>query len=782
MDPSRPASHDLREEFRLTGTRPAFGAGLRAGIGLAVPVFIGLFTGHLVGGTYVAMGCWFALLVDIGGTRFQKARAMFAGIAASALAVLVGGSVKSVPGLAPLATFGWVFAGGFASLFGSTAAQVSFIASLVFVIAVGVTVPANALFQSGLYLAGGAWATLLSIGFWTIHPNQPVREAVAKLYTALAAHLRNGMTAAQQACDETWWGTQSLSGFTQQLETARQLWETVRTKRNGLTESERELLIALENARLMVRSVVAYVETVAVAVREDPELRDPLLQLTTAFTATSRRLADSILTRKSPGPLNEMDSAPGALNRMLDERRAEDYAEPDGYRKLLSLGKVTRQASLMAGQFRRIAEILGQPERIRLEPATATAATSAALTTSPDVRQILRANLTFRSTALRHALRVALLTAGGQILGFVLPWSRGYWVPLSVLVVLKPDYGGTISRAIQRVIGTIVGGLIAAGLAAGVRESEFQGFLIGGLAFAAFSVKPLNFGIYTIALTPLFMVMLNLLDKGDWQVTLLRIADTAIGGGLCLLGGYILLPDWERVRLPAQIAKAIRANLAYFQQVMALYIQRSGEPSGMEAVHRAAELENANASAAAQRLAAEPSHKRGDAASWVTAIVYLRGLTNSIMTLAEHAREISGAKPLPGLVEVTNAICRALEDLAGRMENRQVASAPFQLDRDFARLRAEVDRLHVTRMEERAFDPSGLTPTLTAVRENTFLSIELDQVINKVNVLRDAVERLTAEGRQACDRSQDSGVRIQEPNSGQESGARSRESEGRIQR
>jgi hypothetical protein len=52
-------------------------------------------------------------------------------------------------------------------------------------------------------------------------------------------------------------------------------------------------------------------------------------------------------------------------------------------------------------------------------------------------------------------------------------------------------------------------------------------------------------------------------------------------------------------------------------------------------------------------------------------------------------------------------------------------------------------------MEERVSDPSRLTPTLTAVRENTFLSIELDQVINKVNVLRDAVERLTAENRQA---------------------------------
>lgn len=748
MHAFRFAGHDLREEFRVTEARLAIEAGIRAGIGLAIPVFVGLFTGHLIYGTYVAMGCWFGLLVDVGGTYRQKAKAMFAGILATALAVLVAGSVRRVPALVPLVTFGWVFGGGFASLFGATAAQVSFIASLVFVVAVGVTTPANALFQSGLYLAGGVWATLLSLGFWAIHPNRPVREAVSQLYTGLSTLLRNG-AAAQPTNEEPWWGTQSLTGFTQQLETARKLWETVRTKRNGLSESERELLVALESAKQIIRSVVAYLETVAVVVRENPELRGTLFKLTMAFAATSRKFADSILTRKRPEPLDEMAEALGALNRIFNERRAENFAEPDNYRRFVSLSKLSRHAAVMAGQFRRISEALGQSEQICLESATATAARRAALTVTPNVWEILRANLTFRSTTLRHALRVAILTMIAQVLGSILPWSRAYWVPLSVLVVLKPDYGGTISRAIQRVIGTILGGLIAAGFAAWVRESEFQGVLIGALAFVAFTVRPLNYGVFTIALTPLFMVMLNLLDKGDWQVTLLRVVDTIIGGGLCLVGGYILLPAWERARLPAQVAKAIRANLAYFQQVMGLYIERSAELSELETVHRASELENANASAAAQRLLAEPSHKRGDAESWVTTIVYLRGLTNSITTLAEHAREISGGKPLAGLIEVTTAIAKALEDLAARMENARACSTPFQLDRDFARLRDEVDRLHLTRLEERTFDPNALTPTVTAVRENTFLSIELDQIINKVNVLRDAVERLTAKSRQA---------------------------------
>lgn len=750
MDALRLAGHDLREEFRLAGARPAVEAGIRGGIGLAVPVFVGLLTGHLIYGTYVAMGCWFGLLVDVGGTYGQRVRTMLAGIFAVAVAVLVGGSVSSVRWLSFLGTFVWVLVGGFAPLFGSTAAQVSFTSSIVFLIAVGVTSPANAWFQAALYLAGGVWAMFLSLVFWAIHPNRPVREAVSKLYVALSSLLRNGVAAAQQTDQETWWRTQSLSGFTQQLEIARKLWETVRTKRNGLSESERELLIALENAQQTVRSVIAYLETVAVLAREAPELQRTLVQLTMAFATTAQKLADSILKRRPPEPQSEMEEALSALNQTLNERRAENFTERHHYRAFVTLAKFSRHASVTAGQFRRIAELLGQPERVLIESANTTQTPGAPLTARPSVWQILRANLTFRSTAFRHALRVAILTVAAQLLGSALPWSRGYWVPISVLVILKADYGGTISRAIQRVIGTTLGGLIAAGLAAWVRASEFQGALIGFLAFVSFTVKPLNYGIFTIALTPLFMVMLNLVDKGDWQITLLRIVDTVIAGGLCLIGGYVLLPDWERTRLPAQAAKAIRANLVYFQQVMALYIQRSGKSSDVGMAHRIAELEDDNASAAGQRLLAEPSHKRGDVESWVTIIVYLRGLTNSITTLAEHAREISGGKPLPGLIEVTTAIGKALEDLAARMENPQASSTPFQLDRDFARLRAEVDRLHLTRLEERAADPNALTPTLTSVRENTFLSIQLDQIINKVNVLRDAVERLTAKSREVC--------------------------------
>ena len=39
--------------------------------------------------------------------------------------------------------------------------------------------------------------------------------------------------------------------------------------------------------------------------------------------------------------------------------------------------------------------------------------------------------------------------------------QRGYWVALTILVVLRPDFAGTFQRSLMRVIGTIVGLLLA---------------------------------------------------------------------------------------------------------------------------------------------------------------------------------------------------------------------------------------------------------------------------------------------------------------------------------
>ena len=65
----------------------------------------------------------------------------------------------------------------------------------------------------------------------------------------------------------------------------------------------------------------------------------------------------------------------------------------------------------------------------------------------------LRAELTLRSSTFRHAARLAVALIAAGIAYRSLSLGSGYWVPLTVLFVLKPDYGTTITRGIGRATG-----------------------------------------------------------------------------------------------------------------------------------------------------------------------------------------------------------------------------------------------------------------------------------------------------------------------------------------
>jgi uncharacterized membrane protein YccC len=147
------------------------------------------------------------------------------------------------------------------------------------------------------------------------------------------------------------------------------------------------------------------------------------------------------------------------------------------------------------------------------------------------------------------------------------------WV-VTVLVVLRPNFWGTIERVAQRIGGTLIGGIIALGISLIIREREILFLALAFLAFACFSVRPLDYGVFTLVLTPLFMVLLDLANPGNWEINVVRIEDTLIGGLLALGGSYLLFPIWERELLPVQLARSISALREYFDKIIDLYRAR----------------------------------------------------------------------------------------------------------------------------------------------------------------------------------------------------------------
>ncbi|MFC3225871.1 FUSC family protein, partial [Marinibaculum pumilum] len=70
---------------------------------------------------------------------------------------------------------------------------------------------------------------------------------------------------------------------------------------------------------------------------------------------------------------------------------------------------------------------------------------------------LLRDNLSADSSALRHAVRQAVLVAiaTGLVWHFQIP--HGYWAMLAIVFVTKPAYGGTRQATINRVLATVIG-------------------------------------------------------------------------------------------------------------------------------------------------------------------------------------------------------------------------------------------------------------------------------------------------------------------------------------
>jgi uncharacterized membrane protein YccC len=120
---------------------------------------------------------------------------------------------------------------------------------------------------------------------------------------------------------------------------------------------------------------------------------------------------------------------------------------------------------------------------------------------------VVRAELTPDSPLLRHALRFGVALAVGLAIAALFDIQRGYWIDITVAVILRPYIVTTFERGLQRVVGTILGGFIAAGLLSAVSGDIAVVAVLAVLAFLTFAVLPLNYGWAVTFLTPLVVLL-----------------------------------------------------------------------------------------------------------------------------------------------------------------------------------------------------------------------------------------------------------------------------------
>ncbi|HEX3444902.1 MAG TPA: FUSC family protein, partial [Chthoniobacterales bacterium] len=615
--------------------RPEIAEGLRMAVGIFVPIVIGWAHNDISWGVFVALTTFWVLLCDTGGTYRDKAMSMAISSLAIVAAFVVGAWASQSIITHILGIFVWLSVAALLGVLGSAAAQAGLMSSTMFIVSVALFRPDEFWIRTGLCCLGALWAMSLSLALWPLQGSSPVFEALEISHLKLAGLLEafwSGTAAGDKPINNLGFAL-AFDAFITQLENTRRIWGAIRARRAGPSARSIQLLRLIELLDRIGGSVAALRQLVSL-LGEGPrraEIIRELHSLTADLATTVRNLARSIPKRGRTLDSVQID----AVTKTAQERLERLFGNPAGEEaRFNSSPELERTARNLVKQIRQAKKLIANLESDRDEKETALDVGPEPETERLRFWRTIRSNLSFESDGFRHALRLGLIGALGQTIASLLQLPRGYWITVTILFILKPNFGGTLQRAVLRLSGTVLGGLIAAALSLMIQEDVTLICILPVLAFVALSVRPINYGLYTLALTPMIMVMLDVGHTATWETSFLRVLHTFVGGILAVVGGYLLFPIWERQKLPGELAAVLKVNANFLRAILGQSPAEEGERAWRQ-LQRKAGLALANAATAGQRVLSEPRRLGSEIESSLAVIAEMRDFFHILSAITE---------------------------------------------------------------------------------------------------------------------------------------------------
>ena len=607
---------------------------LRNTAAVVLPLAWGIGTAHLLAGIAAAVGAVVAMYSDQPGPYRQRLVRLLAVSAAGGLATFLGLTLNHhLPGLL-LASLAIGFAGALLVTFGDAIARVGMTAMILLVIATDLPAPSlgAALVLTGWVTAGGLLLTLFSIAAWPLQRYGPERDALATVYRELAAMARGGTRDSGAALELT-------DGMTQLQHTLL----GPHRSRGGVMDHFSIMLELAERARLELTAL----ESGAPAPRIVPRVQQECAAVFDAIGAALVAGAD---------PRQDMRGALVRLRRAEYDLAEQESSLPEGpwrhFEALCGqLAAAVRNAERAdaQGPQRAAEEDLLRPRALRQQSPLAT----------------LSANLTPRSAAFRHAVRSAVCFAFALWMARILPVKHGYWIPMTVAIVLRADFAATLSFGLLRVVGTILGLVLTTALVYLLPVNAWVHLAVLALLCAGFRYfGTVHYAIAVASLTGMVVLLLAFVGEAPEPTVIARLIDTIIGSAVAL-AFYAAWPTWEKGRTRETLAEMLRAYGRYLASVA------DGGAQQRRDGRQGARMARVNAEASVKRLLAEPATPAALAELAQSLLTNGNRVARTIMTL-EALLGYQQATPLRAPLEPFLRECAAaLEELAAALNARR---------------------------------------------------------------------------------------------------------------
>ena len=630
------------EEILSSGpNRIALSTALRGTIATGLPLAILPHLGLTTLAYPAVLGALATSMVDVGGPYRTRLSAMLAQALIGPCLLFLGSIAAehwwlAVPVMAAIGVLS-----GLIRALGPGGASLGTNTTIAFLVGLQIGGAHETAWEVG-YCCGGLWTIIVTLAFWQFRPYRRLEQevagawqTVASLLTAVAIPVDGSVVMRRRREQRI---AAAHAGARIAIEQSRAALGEMRAGTAGPGTTVAQLMVLLDCAASIVAAAIALCEM-------RPRGADQL-SVETELARACRAVADILLGGNGELPMQELrqrlDDVRSRRNEQRD--RADLLAWAQGIRSLDNAEEAVR---LLFGSRHRLPDLLRLPFAHRLPRGA--------------VMDALRAHATPRSAIFRHAMRVATVTAfdAGMLAYFRLP--HGIWLPLTSLVILQPDYGGTITRALQRSLGTVAGAAIAGVLLATVHGTGSYDAALGVLLFATFLLIRRNYGYGITFLTPIIILLIGMRSANPWVDLAERVAYTMAGALLALAAGYLLWPQWERDQLRDRLARAIDADKAYVDAVLRALSDPSVQPASLSGLRREAEMAIANADTGFQRMRAEPADRTALLAVGFALLVYLHRLCRHAIALSEQLGTTS--VPQEPLARLRRLMEEVLEDL-----------------------------------------------------------------------------------------------------------------------
>ena len=581
--------------------------------GITVPIAVGIYVNYFEVGLALALGALLSSPSDVTGSFRNRNFGILLSALFAVFASLLGGFLNPLDWITIPILGIIMFAFSYFAVYGFRASLISF--SGLFALVLSFANISNLLefYERALFIGlGGIWYLCLTVIWHKINPKAETEQFLSQGLQLTAQYL--------EVRGKLW----DAKSNREQLQ--KRLLE-LQADLNGNHETLRDILISsrkstgssnFERKRLLIFIQLVDILELAMANPVDYEKMDEILAnhpektqlfqtLTFEMAARMRHISEFLLQSKKIHNTNLLEEYLQKIRQRIDEiNPAEEIGSLESSILLKNLYDYQYK---QVEKIRKVERILGNKEFKDLSFIKSVDAQRFISHQEYDLN-ILSENFNLKSAIFKHSLRLALVVMIGFTIGAYFSLQNAYWILLTIVVIMRPNYGLTKQRSKQRILGTLIGGAIATGIVLLIQDTTVYA-IFGILSLIiAFSMVQRNYKTSATFITLSVVFIYALLKPDVLNVIQYRIIDTIIGAGLAALGNAILWPSWEYFSINSVIGESLKANKEYLVAIQKYYQEKGAVPTSYKLARKSAFLASGNLSTAFQRMTQEPKSKQ----------------------------------------------------------------------------------------------------------------------------------------------------------------------------